>query len=394
MAKLRLESLVKTFPDGFEAVRGVTIDVPDGALLVLVGPSGCGKTTILRMISGLEDPTGGAIYLDDSEITGVAPKDRDLAMVFQNYALYPHMTVYKNIAFALKLRHLPRAVIDQRVRETADTLGLTELLDRRPSSLSGGQRQRVAMGRAIVRNPRGFLMDEPLSNLDAKLRVQMRADIARIQRDLAVTTVYVTHDQTEAMTMGTQVAVLEAGLLQQVAPPHEVYSRPSNLFVARFIGSPAMNCVRARVASSESRVTVQFGDVELELEKGLLKKRPTLRQYFGRDVVLGIRPEDLEDASLAPGASAQCSLRVGAELVETLGSDTYVHFSVPIAADVRQTAETNEPFIDLGLGRDHVAPMVARVSPRSHVKEGSTVELAAYSSNFHFFDPASGVGIY
>ena len=370
----------------------MTLTVPDGALLVLVGPSGCGKTTILRMIAGLEDVTQGSIHLGEREITYLPPKDRDLAMVFQNYALYPHMSVYKNIAFALKLRHVPRATIDKSVRETAATLGLSDLLDRKPRSLSGGQRQRVAMGRAIVRSPQGFLMDEPLSNLDAKLRVQMRADISRIQSELGVTTVYVTHDQTEAMTMGDLVAVLRDGVVQQLAPPQTLYKHPKNLFVGGFIGSPAMNCLRARLLQRESRAVALFGDTELELDEGVFRERPELQAYIDRDVIIGMRPEDLEDADCAPNAPPGSRIRVGVHLVESLGSETYVHFSLRTPSKPDKSKLGLLPSGDPGSGDDGL--MVARVSPRSRAMQGSMMEVVASSEQLHFFDCESGEGIY
>src|SRR3954468_21537052 len=295
MAEIYFEQVTKVYPDGTEAVSAVDMEIDDGALMVLVGPSGCGKTTLLRMIAGLEEITKGEIRIGDRVINDVEPKNRDLAMVFQNYALYPHMTCYDNMAFGLKLRRMPKKEIDRRVRQTAQTLGLTEQLKKKPRSLSGGQRQRVAMGRAIVREPEAFLMDEPLSNLDAKLRVQMRTEISRIQRDLGVTMIYVTHDQTEAMTMGDRVAVMNRGVLQQVAAPQDMYDNPANLFVAGFIGSPAMNMVNAEIVRGDGGAQVVFGGMSLAVPDGVMDARPKLADYVGKRVVVGIRPEDIED---------------------------------------------------------------------------------------------------
>ena len=298
MAEIALESLTKVYPDGTHAVTNLDLDVASGEFLVFVGPSGCGKTTALRMIAGLETITSGKVTLGGQVINDLPPKDRDIAMVFQNYALYPHMNAAKNMGFPLKMRGLPGAEIEARVHEAARILGLEDSLHKKPRTLSGGQRQRVAMGRAIVRNPQAFLMDEPLSNLDAKLRVEMRAEIARLQRDLGVTTIYVTHDQTEAMTMGDRVAVMRNGFLQQIAAPNELYDRPRNLFVAEFIGSPAMNLVVADVEQANGAVWVAFGTHRLRLEPSALEKHPGLSAHEGRQVVLGIRPEDMQDASV------------------------------------------------------------------------------------------------
>ncbi len=313
MSGITLDEVVKVFPDGTEAVSGVDLEIPDGDLMVLVGPSGCGKTTILRMVAGLEEVTAGEIRLGERVINDVAPKNRDLAMVFQNYALYPHMTVYQNMAFGLKLRRTDKREIDQRVREAARILGLEELLKRKPRALSGGQRQRVAMGRAIVRNPRAFLMDEPLSNLDAKLRVQMRAEISRIQRSLGVTTMYVTHDQTEAMTMGDHVAVMKKGVLQQMASPQELYDHPRNLFVAGFIGSPAMNLVEAKLERNGA-LYAHFGSNRVHIDDSDIAARPALRNYVDKTVVMGIRPEDIEDAAFAKDIPEDRRVNVEVEL--------------------------------------------------------------------------------
>ena len=332
MAPITLEKVTKVYPNGFKAVDELDLDVADGEFMVLVGPSGCGKTTALRMVAGLEDVTQGTLSISGRVVNDVSPKDRDIAMVFQNYALYPHMTVAENIGFALKLRKVPKSEIKRKVRETAELLGLTEWIDRKPGQLSGGQRQRVAMGRAIVREPSVFLMDEPLSNLDAKLRVQMRAEVSRIQRRVGVATLYVTHDQVEAMTMGDRVAVLSAGVLQQCDSPQALYDNPTNLFVAGFMGSPAMNLFEATVGAEAGFVLI--GSQKIPLPETVLSARPGLRGYANRSVVVGIRPEDLPilrtDEVSAEETSAVFEGNV--ELVEALGSEQLVHFT----SDARQ----------------------------------------------------------
>jgi len=367
--------------------------------MVLVGPSGCGKTTALRMVAGLEDISEGVVKIGDRVVNHVPPRDRDIAMVFQSYALYPHLSVYDNIAFGLKLRREKKAEIDKRVKEAAHILGLEPFLKRKPRALSGGQRQRVAMGRAIVRQPQAFLMDEPLSNLDAKLRVQMRAEIAGLQNDLGTTTIYVTHDQVEAMTMGDRVAVMRKGNLQQVDSPQVLYDHPVNLFVGGFIGSPAMNMVEATLESSNGRYTAQLGSQRLALSDELVSKRPALSAYEGRPLVLGIRPEHLEDAALAPGAPPDQRLRGMVQLREALGSEIMVHFTVDappaLTEDVRELAQ------DVGDERvaqqdepSRESTMVGRFGARSGVQEGQTAEVAVDTSALHFFDPESGLGIY
>ena len=334
MSRIVLEGITKRYQDGTTAVRSLDLSIADGELMVLVGPSGCGKTTALRMVAGLEEITEGTILIDGRPVNDMEPRDRDIAMVFQSYALYPHLTVRDNMAFSLKYRKTPKQEIRRRVDEAARILELEELLGRKPRQLSGGQRQRVAMGRAIVRQPRAFLMDEPLSNLDAKLRVQMRAEIARLQRSLGVTTIYVTHDQTEAMTLGSRVAVLRHGVLQQVASPQELYRRPANLFVAGFIGSPAMNLIEATLERGGDSGTggpqVIFGTHRLRVPGGVLRQHPALEKYLGRTVVTGIRPEHLEDAALVPGAAPESVLDVSVELREELGAEVNAHCTVGV----------------------------------------------------------------
>src|SRR5258706_5989912 len=328
MAAVTFDGITKTYPDGTTAVNDFDLEIADGEFMVLVGPSGCGKTTALRMVAGLEDISRGVLKIGDRTVNHVPSRDRDIAMVFQSYALYPHLTVYDNIAFGLKIKKVPKAEIEKRVSEAARILDLAPYLKRKPRALSGGQRQRVAMGRAIVREPAAFLMDEPLSNLDAKLRVQTRAVIAGLQRTLGVTTLYVTHDQVEAMTMGDRVAVMRKGELQQVADPQTLYDRPVNLFVGGFIGSPAMNLLEATVTLANGSLVLDVGTQHLGLDEATLATHPALRSYEGRTVILGIRPEDLEDASLEPDTPADRRLRGVVELREALGSELVVHFTV------------------------------------------------------------------
>jgi multiple sugar transport system ATP-binding protein len=369
--------------------------------MVLVGPSGCGKTTLLRMVAGLEDITSGTVRIGDRVVNEVKAKDRDIAMVFQNYALYPHMSVYDNMAFGLRLRKVRKGEIRQRVTQAAGVLGLGDQLRKKPGKLSGGQRQRVAMGRAIVREPEAFLMDEPLSNLDAKLRVQMRAEISRIQRDVGVTTIYVTHDQTEAMTLGDQVAVLKKGLLQQVDSPQNLYKNPANLFVAGFIGSPSMNFVEGRIEADGGRYHVAFAEHRLALDRSVLARRSALRAYVGRPVVVGIRPELLADAALQPGCPPDRCLRATIDLREDMGHEIFVHFTVNapsvLTEDTRELAEDR--------GDDAVAALeqeagskrsifVARFSSDSRVAEGDSIEVAVDTAGLHFFDRGSGGAIW
>jgi multiple sugar transport system ATP-binding protein len=382
MSAIQIEGVRKVFPNGAEAVAGVDLEIADGEFLVLVGPSGCGKTTLLRLLAGLEDVTEGRILLRDHDVTNVPPQERDIAMVFQNYALYPHMTVAQNLAFGLKLRRMPKDERVRRVGAVAKKLGLGGLLDRKPQALSGGQRQRVAMGRAIVREPQAFLMDEPLSNLDAKLRVSMRAELARLHSLLSVTTVYVTHDQIEAMTLGQRVAVMRDGQIQQVDRPQILYAHPENLFVAAFIGSPAMNLVEAQVEDD----AVLFGGYEIPLP-------PARRPGVGPDgtVILGIRPESLEDALFAP--TGLPTIDVVAEVVEELGAETHLFFTVDaprVDTEELRAAASGED--DTLLVEDR-ALFAARVDPASHARVGGPVKLAVDTSRLHFFDPASGVSL-
>jgi multiple sugar transport system ATP-binding protein len=389
VARIELDGITKQFPDGTTAVQSLQLDVGDGELLVLVGPSGCGKTTALRMVAGLEDVTGGTIRIDGRPVNDLEPRHRDIAMVFQSYALYPHLTVYDNMAFSLKYRRVPKAEISRRVTAAARTLELEPLLERKPRQLSGGQRQRVAMGRAIVRQPRAFLMDEPLSNLDAKLRVQMRGEIARLQRSLGVTTIYVTHDQTEAMTLGSRVAVMQHGVLQQVAAPQELYSRPANLFVAGFIGSPAMNLLDARLDSTDDGPEVVVGGHRLGIPRPVLAAHPKLDQYLGRDVVLGIRPENLHDAALTHEPDPASIISLPVELREELGSEVHVHCSTSPAGASLGPVEDAEPAA--GDAAPVRRPMlVARLDPRTEIREGEPAALYVDTQALHFFDPESG----
>jgi len=397
-----MDSVTKVYPGGTTAaVADLDLEIADGEFIVLVGPSGCGKTTALRMVAGLEAITEGTIRIGDKVVNDVPPKERDIAMVFQNYALYPHMTVFDNMAFGLKLRKISKEEIDRRVREAAGILGLEEFLERKPKALSGGQRQRVAMGRAIVREPKAFLMDEPLSNLDAKLRVQMRSEIARIQNELGVTTLYVTHDQVEAMTMGDRVAVIRKGLLQQVDTPQFLYDHPVNLFVAGFIGSPAMNMVEASLTRSDGSAVVEFGGYRLGLPDQVFAARPDLKRYEGKRVILGLRPEDMEDTALVPDAPEDRRVRATVELREALGADILVHFKVK--APIVLTEDVKELAGDVGQEALEAAEQsaqkgesifLARLNPRTGAREGEPVELVVDVERLHFFDPDTGEGIY
>jgi multiple sugar transport system ATP-binding protein len=397
LAEVTFEGVSKVYPDGTRAVSDVDLEVRDGEFMVLVGPSGCGKTTALRMVAGLEDISEGVVRIGERIVNHVPPRDRDIAMVFQSYALYPHLSVYENIAFGLKLKGEKKDEIDKRVHEAARILGLEPFLKRKPRALSGGQRQRVAMGRAIVRRPQAFLMDEPLSNLDAKLRVQTRAEISRLQNDLGTTTLYVTHDQVEAMTMGDRVAVMRKGELQQVAPPQELYDHPVNLFVGGFIGSPAMNMVEATLARSNGGFAVEAGGQRIALGDETLSARPAIKRYEGRQVVLGIRPEDLEDATLARDVPSDRHLRGQVVLTEALGSEIMAHFTIDappaLTEDVRELAQDIGDERAVAEAKEHTT-MVGRFGARSKVKEGETVDVAVDTRSLHFFDPETGLGIY
>jgi multiple sugar transport system ATP-binding protein len=379
MATIELQGVEKVYENGFHAIHDLNLEIADKEFLVLVGPSGCGKSTALRMVAGLESITGGELRIGDRVVNDVEPKDRDIAMVFQNYALYPHMTVYDNIGFALKLAKVPKAEIDERVRKASQILELDPFLDRKPGLLSGGQRQRVAMGRAIVRQPAAFLMDEPLSNLDAKLRVQMRAEIAALQHDLAVTTLYVTHDQVEAMTMGDRVAVIKDGYLQQIDAPQRLYDRPVNVFVGAFIGSPSMNLYEATLAIEDEGGTVQLRDQTLHFGQETLASRPALRDADGGQVILGIRPEDFEDAAMVDWDTTGKELTSQVTLIEALGSEIMVHFDVDAP-----TVDSGDP--DAVEEKQGAANAVGRFNPRSRVQIGETITIAVSTENMHFFD--------
>ena len=361
MASLSLKNICKVYPNGFEAVKDFNLEIKDKEFIIFVGPSGCGKSTTLRMIAGLEDISSGELYIGDKLVNNVEPKDRDIAMVFQNYALYPHMTVYDNMAFGLKLRKTPKAEIDKLVKEAAKILDLEHLLDRKPKALSGGQRQRVAMGRAIVRNPKVFLMDEPLSNLDAKLRVQMRVEISKLHKRLQATIIYVTHDQTEAMTLGTRIVVMKDGVVQQVDTPNNLYNKPCNLFVAGFMGSPQMNFIDAQVGEQSGKVTLTFGEFTIvvpDTQAQALKSG----NYIGKTVVMGIRPEDIHDEQIFIESSKETVFKAEIKLYELLGAEVFLYFDI-----------ANTPF-------------TARVNPRTSAKPGDTVTFALDSTKLHIFD--------
>jgi multiple sugar transport system ATP-binding protein len=402
VAEITLERLTKVYPDGTEAVTGLDLAVQDGEFVVFVGPSGCGKTTALRMVAGLETVTSGNVKIDGAVVNDLPPKDRDIAMVFQNYALYPHMNAHRNMGFALKMRGVPKAEIDLRVREAARILGLTDSLQKKPRTLSGGQRQRVAMGRAIVRNPQAFLMDEPLSNLDAKLRVEMRAEISRIQRDLGVTTVYVTHDQVEAMTMGDRVAVMRGGYLQQVDKPQMLYERPRNLFVAEFIGSPAMNLVVADLARADGGLWVRFGDHRLRLDPATLESRSGLSGYEGQKLVVGIRPEDMEDAAILRETHPDHRLSVVCDIREDMGSEVYAHFNVDadpvttsevVEALVVDAPEDEETRLAAERARGTGVTFVARLERHTQAREREPLDLEVDVTRLHFFDAETGLAV-
>jgi multiple sugar transport system ATP-binding protein len=383
MAEIEIDEVSRTFPDGTEAVRHVSLDIDDGEFMILVGPSGCGKSTLLRMVAGLEDVTEGSVRIDSEDVTNAAPRDRNLAMVFQDYALYPHMTVRENMEFPLKLRKVSKSEMSERVERAADVLELGELLDRKPAQLSGGQRQRVAMGRAIVREPNAFLLDEPLSNLDAQLRVQMRAEIAELQQRLQTTTIYVTHDQTEAMTLGDRVAVLRKGELQQVAPPKLLYLHPANIFVAGFIGSPAMNFFPA-----------ELRDGKVELPMGSYAAPEEVNGVSG-SVIAGIRPEHFEDVSLVGGSQRDEGVAFRAHVIrlEWLGAELFAHFEVPKNRETSASSGLQavaDELREIGVREEHEALTIARIDPASEIAEGDEAELWLDTTRVHYFDADSG----
>jgi multiple sugar transport system ATP-binding protein len=393
VAAIELEQLTKVYSDGTRAVRELDLAVGNGEFVVFVGPSGCGKTTALRMIAGLEDITSGTVRVGGEVVNDLPPKARDMAMIFQNYALYPHMNAYDNMAFGLKMRGIDRGEIKRRVQAAAEILGLADVLGKRPRHLSGGQRQRVAMGRAIVREPAAFLMDEPLSNLDAKMRVQVRAEIARIQRDLKVTTVYVTHDQSEAMTLGDRVCVMRGGVLQQVDRPQVLYDRPANLFVAGFIGSPAMNLVEAELAEQNGGLVARFGPHELAVPNELVAERPALQRYAGKRVALGIRPEDIADE---PGPD-DSRLEVAVDIREDMGSEVFLHFAVdapPITAEeLRELVGDEAVEAADAQTHHHGSPFIAKVARGTGAREGERATLTVNTRLLHAFDLESGDAI-
>jgi multiple sugar transport system ATP-binding protein len=397
MAQVTFTGVGKVYPDGYRAVRDLDLEIDDGEFMVLVGPSGCGKTTALRMVAGLEEITEGELRIGDTVVNKVEPRKRDVAMVFQNYALYPHMSIFDNIAFPLRSRGLPKERVRQDVERVAGMLDLTEMLKRRPRTLSGGQRQRVAMGRALVRQPQVFLMDEPLSNLDAKLRVQMRTEISKLQRELGVTTIYVTHDQVEALTMGSRIAVMRKGLLQQQGPPQELYDHPINLFVATFIGSPSMNLFRCRLEQNGDGLACVVRDQRLPLAAREVDPHGVLAPYVGRDVALGIRPEHLSSASAGNGSAR---LRGEIQLVESLGAERLVHVNIEadpvLTEDVLEIARDTDAAVAQSLVHEvdtHEVPVVARFDVTTPATAGTETELAVSVAHLHIFDLESGAAI-
>jgi multiple sugar transport system ATP-binding protein len=396
MAGVAFEHVAKVYPDGTRAVDDFTLEIRDGEFVVIVGPSGSGKTTALRMVAGLEEISEGTITIGDRVVNHVPARDRNIAMVFQTYALYPHLSVFENIAFGLKVKKLARPLVRKRVEQAADLLELEDLLDRKPRALSGGQRQRVAMGRAIVREPSLFLMDEPLSNLDAQLRVHTRAEIGRLQRQLGITTIYVTHDQVEAMTMSDRVAVMRGGKLQQFAPPQEVYARPANAFVGGFIGSPAMNFLEGTLQRSNGDISVLLGDQHLALDASILDQRPLLGAYGDGRVIVGIRPESIQDAALVPDAPRDHLLHGTVELREALGPELFVYFTAPRVelADTASIADLPRDTGTVGMNADAGAMLVGRFSAHSEAREGAAIDAVVDTGDLHFFDPETGLGIY
>jgi multiple sugar transport system ATP-binding protein len=400
VASVTFDAVSKVYDNGFRAVDAMDLRIGDGEFMVLVGPSGCGKTTALRMLAGLEPISDGELVIDDRVVNHVPPQKRDIAMVFQNYALYPHLSVYDNMAYGLKIQKVPKAEIRERVHKIAKVIGLEELLDRKPKQLSGGQRQRVAMGRAIIREPKVFLMDEPLSNLDAKLRVQMRSEVARIQHELRATTVYVTHDQVEAMTMGDRVAILRRGVLQQVDTPMRLYHAPANLFVASFIGSPSMNLFEARLERRNGNVVAQVGDQLLRLEPGAFSRPPDIEGYLGRRVALGVRPEHIEDAAVETGAPSERRLRAHVRSLEALGAELIAHLEVEgkpvLTEEVREVAADMDDSMVRALEaeeRHDTLPLVARFDVASRARVDEPVEVVVDTSRVHLFDLETGLAV-
>jgi multiple sugar transport system ATP-binding protein len=396
MAAVAFQHVAKVYPDGTRAVDDLTLEIGDGEFVVIVGPSGSGKTTALRMVAGLEEISEGTISIGDLVVNHVPARDRNIAMVFQSYALYPHLSVFENIAFGLKLKKLGRRVIRQRVQRAAELLDLSDFLDRKPRALSGGQRQRVAMGRAIVREPSVFLMDEPLSNLDAQLRVHTRAEIGRLQRQLGITTIYVTHDQVEAMTLSDRVAVMRSGRLQQFAPPQEIYARPANAFVGGFIGSPSMNFLEGTIQRSNGGISVLLGDQRLTLDPSVLQQRPLLGAYDDKKVIVGIRPESIHDGALVRARPQDGVLRGTVELREALGPELFIHFTTPQVqpAETTSIADLPRDTSTLGVNGDSGAMIVGRFDARSQVHEGGTVDAVLDAASFYFFNRETGAGIY
>ncbi len=389
MASISLEEVRKTYPNGFEAVHSLNLHIEEGELLVVVGPSGCGKTTVLRMIAGLEQITSGDIRIGSKVVNDISPRDRDIAMVFQSYALYPQMNVAENIGFPLRMKKLPKEEVARRVKAAAAVLGITDWLDRKPGQLSGGQRQRVAMGRAIVREPSAFLMDEPLSNLDAKLRVQMRAEVARVQKRIGVATLYVTHDQTEAMTLGHRVAVLRSGILQQCDSPQVLYNSPNNMFVAAFIGSPAMNLLEGALSGDLSRLSL--GSQSIEVSDGLISKRPGLKKFANARVVVGIRPEDL---SIGGDAGEKAAIQGDVELVESLGAELLIHFGTDaVIVQGEALADIGESAAPSDTEEGIEAQCIARIEPHHAVRMGDRLSFSFNLDRLEFFDPATGDAI-
>ncbi len=389
MAGITFEDVTKVYGGDVVAVDKMNLDIPDGEFVVFVGPSGCGKSTALRMLAGLEDITRGKLFIEDEIVNDVSPRDRDVAMVFQNYALYPHMNVRDNMAFALKLRKVDGDEIQRRVQEAAKILGLEDFLDRKPRALSGGQRQRVALGRAIVRDPNAFLMDEPLSNLDAKLRVQTRTEISKLHNRIGTTTIYVTHDQTEAMTMADRIVLLKGGVVQQIAPPQEMYDHPNNVFVAGFIGSPAMNFVQAHLEREDGGYAAVFGQTRLPIPRELQERAgDDLGRYVNEELVLGIRPEHMEDARIAEPPDEAAVIDVEPQVIESMGNEKYVYFELPQGGAPARTQSTEEMEAEIGAGRGDEAGglLVARLAPETEAREGKEARLLIDSTKIHLFD--------